>query len=148
MAQMELDEIFYAALTSDEGIMTATGGRIISTCFEVSPKKDDNTPLPYIIITDDPFTNEQGTKDTIWESSMDSVQAGVEISAISPKEVKRLRRMVRKAIYDYISTMEGDIPELQSLTNEGIQWDWMKPCYWDKLHYQCVVENIEDDEQD
>lgn len=148
MAQMELDEIFYAALTSDEGIMTATGGRIISTCFEVSPEKDDNTPLPYIIITDDPFTNEQGTKDTIWESNQDSVQAGVEISAISPKEVKRLRRMVRKAINDYISTMEGDIPELQSLTNEGIQWDWMKPCYWDKLHYQCVVENIEDDEQD
>ena len=148
MAQMELDEIFYAALTSDEGIMTATGGRITSTCFEVSPEKDDNTPLPYIIITDDPFTNEQGTKDTIWESNLDSVQAGVEISAISPKEVKRLRRMVRKAIYDYISTMEGDIPELQSLTNEGIQWDWMKPCYWDKLHYQCVVENIEDDEQD
>lgn len=145
---MELDEIFYAALTSDEGIMTATGGRITSTCFEVSPEKDDNTPLPYIIITDDPFTNEQGTKDTIWESNLDSVQAGVEISAISPKEVKRLRRMVRKAIYDYISTMEGDIPELQSLTNEGIQWDWMKPCYWDKLHYQCVVENIEDDEQD
>lgn len=148
MAQMELDEIFYAALTSDEGIMTATSGRIISTCFEVSPEKDDNTPLPYIIITDDPFTNEQGTKDTRWESNHDSVQAGVEISAISPKEVKRLRRMVRKAIDNYISTMEGGIPELQSLTNEGIQWDWMKPCYWDKLHYQCVVENIEDDEQD
>ena len=148
MAQMELDEIFYAALTSDEGIMTATSGRIISTCFEVSPEKDDNTPLPYIIITDDPFTNEQGTKDTRWESNHDSVQAGVEISAISPKEVKRLRRMVRKAIDNYISTMDGDIPELQSLTNEGIQWDWMKPCYWDKLHYQCVVENIEDDEQD
>ena len=148
MAQMELDEIFYAALTSDEGIMTATGGRITSTCFEVSPEKDDNTQLPYIIITDDPFTNEQGTKDTIWESDRDSVQAGVEISAISPKEVKRLRRMVRKAITNYIDTMEGDIPELQSLTNEGIQWDWMKPCYWDKLHYQCVVENIEDDEQD
>ena len=145
---MELDEIFYAALTSDEGIMTATSGRIISTCFEVSPEKDDNTPLPYIIITDDPFTNEQGTKDTRWESNHDSVQAGVEISAISPKEVKRLRRMVRKAIDNYISTMDGDIPELQSLTNEGIQWDWMKPCYWDKLHYQCVVENIEDDEQD
>ena len=145
---MELDEIIYNAIKASEAVSNETAGRIYSTCIEVPPTEDDNTPLPYIIITDDPFTNEQGTKDTIWESNQDSVQAGVEISAISPKEVKRLRRMVRKAINNYISTMEGDIPELQSLTNEGIQWDWMKPCYWDKLHYQCVVENIEDDEQD
>ena len=143
-----LGKIFFDALRASDELMEAVGGRIKSTCFEVAPTDQDNTPLPYIIITDDPFTNEQGTKDTIWESNQDSVQAGVEISAISPKEVKRLRRMVRKAIDNYISTMEGDIPELQSLTNEGVQWDWMKPCYWDKLHYQCVVENIEDDEQD
>ena len=143
---VELDEIIYAALTADSALSGLAGG-IHSTCIEVPPTDADNTPLPYIIITDDPFQNNTGTKDNVWEGDVDSVQAGVEIAADSPKEVKRLRRLVRKAVADYIETADLDnVPYLQNLTNEGIAWDWTKPCYFDTLHYQADMDvNLNDE---
>lgn len=140
----ELDEIIYDALTADNGIGLLLRGGIHSTCIEVPPTEDDNTPLPYIIITDDPFQNETGTKDDLWESDTDRVQASVEIAASSPEEVKQLRRMVRQAIAAHVASLPcADTPQLASLSNDGIAWDWLKPCYYDRLHYQCDV-NIHD----
>ena len=156
---MELDEIFYASLTADNTIMEACGyvaptyadpgksARIYSTCVEVPPTDADNTPLPYIIITDDGLTNEQGTKDDVWECDEDRVQASVLVSAKSPKDVKRLLRKCRKAIATYVASMSGEVPYLQSLTSSELAWDWTKPCYYKTLYYQCDVNN-EDDEQD
>ena len=147
----ELDEIFYEALTASEDLTTICGNRIYSTCVEVPPTEDDNTPIPYIIITDDSYQNDLGTKDWVWEGCVDHTQASVIISAHSPAEVKRLRRMVRKAIADYVESMTSNIPYLTSATNEGINWDWMKPCYYDSLHYQCDMDvdlSDDDDEQE
>ena len=144
----ELDEIIYDALTADNGIGLLLRGGIHSTCIEVPPTEDDNTPLPYIIITDDPFQNETGTKDDLWESDTDRVQASVEIAANSPAEVKQLRRMVRQAIAAHVASLPYDqTPQLVSSSNDGIAWDWLKPCYYDRLHYQCDV-NIHDYEQE
>ena len=149
---LELDEIFYAALIADSTLTASVpASRILSTCVEVAPTEQDKTPLPYIIITDDPLQNEVGTKDDDWESDVDSVQAGVIINAESPKEVKRLRRLVRHAIATYVGNMTENIPELTAFSNEGIAWDWTKPCYHDTLHYQCDMTidlNDENDEQD
>lgn len=142
---LELDEIFYNALTADETIVSDTGGRIYSTCVEVPPTDADNTPLPYIIIMDDGLQNDQATKDDIWESEDDRVQASVQISAVSPKEVKRLTRLCRKAIANYIASM-GEKPYLISLTADGTAWDWTKPCYYKTLNYQCDVTNTNDNE--
>lgn len=135
----ELDEIIYEAIRADAELSSLQGG-IHSTCIEVPPMDADNTPLPYIIITDDSLQNQQGSKDEQWESMYDNVQAGVEIVAISPNEVKRLRRLVRRAIARYMERMD-EAPLLLSLTNDGIAWDWTKPCYYDTLHYQCEVIN-------
>lgn len=143
---LELDEIFYNALTADETIVSDTGGRIYSTCVEVPPTDADNTPLPYIIIMDDGLQNNQATKDDIWESEDDRVQASVQISAVSPKEVKRLTRLCRKAISNYIASMLGEKPYLISLTADGTAWDWTKPCYYKTLNYQCDVTNTNDNE--
>lgn len=144
----ELDEIIYDALKADNGIAALVGDRIQSTCFEVPPTEDDNTPVPYIIITDDPFQNDIGTKDDVWEGCTDRVQASVEIAAKNPAEVKELRRMVRRAIGRYVAGLEYDQrPYLVSVSNDGIAWDWLKPCYYDRLHYQCDV-TLQDDEQE
>ncbi len=149
---IELDKLFYDALQADETLKTAVGGRIVSTCFEVSPDEKDNTPLPCIIVTDDGLTNNQQTKDNVWESGEDRVQASVEVDATSPKQVKRLIRMVRKAINNYITslyTQGTDIPNLRSVQTNGVAWDWMKPCYHSTVSYQCDVENgLYDDEQE
>lgn len=149
---IELDKLFYDALQADETLMTAVGGRIVSTCFEVGPDEKDNIPLPCIIVTDDGLTNNQQTKDNVWEFGEDRVQVSVEVDATSPKQVKRLIRMVRKAINNYITTLYAqgaDIPNLQSVQTNGVAWDWMKPCYHSTVSYQCDVENgLYDDEQE
>lgn len=150
--QMELDELIYSALTADETLKNLTGWkpatdtspevspRIYSTCIEVPPTEDDNTPRPYIIIMEEHSQNVDGTKDTMWESDTDVVSVGVEISANSPREVKRIRKLVRAAITSYIENMTGQIPYLQKSYRDGIAWDWTTPCYYDTLHFQCDME--------
>ena len=145
----DLDEIFYEAITADVSLVTITKGRIYSTCIEVPPTEDDNTPIPYIIITDDPYTNDMSTKDDVWEGYVDHAKCSVIITADSPAGVKQIRRRVRQAIARYVVSMTTNIPFLTSATNEGINWDWMKPCYYDTLHYSCDMDvNLEDDEQE
>ena len=148
-----LDEIIYDAICADTALMEAIGNRVVSTCFEVPPAEADNTPLPNIIVTDDGFQNQNGTKDCVWESGEDRVQVTVDVAADSPKEVKRLIRMVRRAIENQIILMSANnerIPELESLSSGGLAWDWMKPCYYQHLYYQCTVpsETDIDNEQD
>ena len=119
-----------------------------STSFELCPEKDYFTPLPYIIITDDPFQDEQATKDELWESDWDTVQAGIEIAAASPNAVKQLRRTIRHALAQYVESMSDDErPVLRSFSNEGIAWDWTKPCYFDVAHYQCDIDYTEDEQE-
>ena len=142
----ELDEIIYEAIIANETLQTETGGRIQSTCIEVPPTDDDNTPLPYIIIAEEQLQNEQGTKDNVWEGDMDHVAVSVIISANSPADVKRIRRLVRKAIAKYVEEHEIDYLYLTSLTYDGIAWDWTKPCYYSTLHYQCDMDVIEPSE--
>ena len=43
---LRLDKIFFDAITADAGLMQAVGGRVKSTCFEVSPDEQDNPPQP------------------------------------------------------------------------------------------------------
>ena len=148
----DLDEILYNALKADETLMTTIGGRITSTCFEVSPDEQDNTQLPCIIVTDDGIQSRSETKDNVWESSEDSVQASVEIDGRTPKEVKQLMLHVRRAINSYVTSMTAryeETPYLQSVRTNGIAWDWMKPCYHSTVSYQCLMNNhiYDDDEQ-
>ena len=141
---MNLDELFFNALMADADLVLAVGGRIESTCFEVSPDETDNTLLPNIIITDDGLTNQPDSKDVEWESREDRVQASVDVAAEDPKQVKQLIGMVRHAIANYIQSLDDqgeDIPYLQSLQTAGVAWDWMKPCYHDVITYTCDVPN-------
>jgi hypothetical protein len=138
----QVDEIIYDAIRADEELMTAISGHVVSTCFEVSPTDADNTPLPYIIVTDDGFQNQVESKDDGWEGTEDRVSVGVEVAAESPQDVKRLIRMVRQAVAIYIGQMYDDgedTPELDSLSSDGLAWDWTKPCYYQRLTYQCIT---------
>ena len=141
---MNLDELFFNAIMADADLVLAVGGRVESTCFEVSPDETDNTQLPNIIITDDGMTNQPDSKDVEWESREDRVQASVDVAAETPKQVKQLIGMVRKAIANYIQALDDqgeDIPYLQSVQTAGVAWDWMKPCYHDVITYTCDVPN-------
>lgn len=124
--------------------MAAIDGRVKSTCFEVPPAENDNTPLPNIIITYDGFENVDATKDTVWESDDDSVQVSVDVAASSPNEVKSLIRAVRRAVKTHIVGLYQhgeDTPQFDRLSSNGIAWDWVKPCYYQKLTYQCITQS-------
>lgn len=140
----QLDEILYDALRADSDLMQAVGGRIVSTCFEVSPEEVDNTPLPCIIVTDDGWQNQTETKDTQWEGTEDRVTASIEVDATSPREVKMLLKACRKAVARHVAALaeaDEDIPYLDSVQASQLAWDWMKPCYHQVLTYQCTIEN-------
>lgn len=140
----ELDEILYNAITADEELMQAVNSRVKSTCFEVAPDEQDNTLMPCIIVTDNGSQTQPETKDCVWDAAEDHVQAGIEVSGRSPKEVRNLIKMCRKAVAVYVTALaEGgeDIPYLDAIARDGIAWDWMKPCYFDTLRYQCTVYN-------
>lgn len=153
---MKVDEIIYNAIKADTDLMTIFDDHVVSTCFEIPPTEDDNTPLPYAIITDDGFQNQQTTKDCVWEAAEDRVQVSVEIAAASPKEVQELVRMVRRTVEQYIVTMyrAGEINDydkklqLDSLSSDGLAWDWMKPCYFQRLTYSCIISTDLDNEQE
>ena len=141
---LRLDKIFFDAITSDAALMQTVGGRVKSTCFEVSPDEQDNTPLPYIIVTDEGKQPAQTTKDDEWFPSLWNVGAGIEVGADSPNEVDAIIIKVMQAIANHIqmrASQDKDIPYL----NEGfpktddMAWDWMKPCYFDVAHYQCEM---------
>ena len=147
----QVDEIIYDAICEDAALMEAIDNHVVSTCFEIPPTDEDNTPLPNIIITFDGFQNNVTNKDCVWEGGEDRVQVGVDVAASSPDEVKQLVRKVRKAVETYIGTLytNGEkIPELESLSSDGIAWDWMKPCYYQRLNYQCITNADIDDEQE
>ena len=150
---LRLNKIFFDAIVADTDLMQAVGGRVKSTCFEVSPDKQDNTPLPYILILDEGKQPAQTTKDDEWMPSQWRVGAGVEVGAKSPNEVDALVMKAMKAIAKYIITPAGQGEEIPYLNEgfpqtQGIAWDWTKPCYFDVAHYQCDVDNTNDDEQE
>lgn len=147
---MELDEIIYNAITANQTLVALTGGRIKSTTFEVPPTEEDNTQIPYIVIYEEQSENDLGTKDSAWESNSDMVNVGVEFADVMPNAVKRLRRLIRKAVEDYVTSHETDILQLKHLSFDGVRWFWEKPCYYDTLHYQCEIfnTNVDHDGQD
>lgn len=146
-----LDEILYNALVADSDLMQIVGGRIKDVCFEVGLDGQDNVPLPSIVVIDSGSQEQPETKDCEWLPTEDSVQAGIEVSAESPAKVRQLIRRCRKAVAQYIAAMEEreeDTPYLNSLQRDGVAWDWMKPCYFDTLRYQCTIQINERNEQD
>jgi hypothetical protein len=150
---LRLDKIFFDAITSDENLMKDIGGRVKSTCFEVPPDEQDNTPLPYILIIDEGKQPSQTTKDDEWMPSMWSVGAGVEVGAKSPNDVDELVMKAMKAIANHIGNLADQGEEAPWLNEgfpqtQGLSWDYTKPCYFDIAHYQCDMQYTYDDEQE
>lgn len=146
---LRLDKLLFDAITADSELMQAIDGRVKSTCFEVSPDEQDNTPLPYIVIRDMGKQPAQTTKDDGWMPSRWNVSAGVEVGAASPNAVDDLVMKAMKVVADYMQTFDGNVPYLNEgfPQTQGVQWDWMKPCYWDILQYQCDVTYTNDEQE-
>ena len=90
------------AIQSDASLMQKIGGRIYGTSIPLPDEDADNVDVPYIIVTFNGLTNDQGTKDDRYESRYDKVEIGVEVTAKTLDDLHILTEMVRDTILSYL----------------------------------------------
>ena len=135
---LSTDSIFIAALAADADIMDAVSGRLYGTAIGLPDEEADNVPCPYLIVTFDSLTNDELTKDSSWEGDTDRVQVGVTVTATTLGGLHDLTQMVREAVRGYMEETATALEDYQ-LTATSIQYDSLKPCYWQVLNYNCEV---------
>ena len=149
------DSIFITALQSNSELLEALGydpetgepARLYCTAIPLPDEDADNVQVPYVIVTFDGLTNDQGTKDDRYESEYDTVNIGVEVTARNINELHDLTQMVRDTILSYLRENDTAIMDY-NFAAQQIQFDSLKPCYWQVLTYQCDVENHLNDNDD
>ena len=153
------DSIFTTALQSNSDLMATLGyvaptltdngkpARLYGTAIPLPDENLDNVPVPYVIVTFDGLNNDTGTKDDRYESENDRVNIGIEVVGETLKDLHDLTQMVRDTVLGYLRANHTNVEDY-TFTADAIQYDSLKPCYWQVLRYQCYVYNLEDDEQD
>ena len=153
------DSIFVTALQSNSDLMEKLSKfidddgttvidetpRLYGTAIGLPDDDADNVPVPYVIVTFDGLTNDQGTKDDRYESDYDTVNIGVEVTAKTLDDLHTLTQMVRDTILSYLRTNETAILDY-NFAAQQIQYDSLKPCFWQVLTYQCDVNNTYDEQ--
>lgn len=146
---LQTDIIFVKALRSNaELISQLPAGDIYNTAIALPDEEAENAPLPYIIVSFDGLNNQDTTKDDAFESESDSVQIGITICTGEREELGDMAVAVRTTIREYFREHYGDttdedfalIPNDITLNAQGVQYDSMKPCFWQVLNYQCDTE--------
>lgn len=141
------DSIFVDALKSNSTLVESVGGRIYGTAIPLPDEDADNAPVPYLIVTFDGLNNDVDSKDDEMESDTDKVNISIEVVGETLAKLHELTQAVRDTVRDYLATNDTDITEYH-FGAQAIQYDSLKPCYWQVLTYQCDVENLMNDEQD
>lgn len=137
---LQTDIAFYHALSTNPQLQKAVEGRIYNTAIPLPDEDADNCPIPYIIITYDGMTNDVTCKDDPYEGESDSVNIGVLATAETRVALADLMQIIRNTIHDYFVENGYDeeiIPSDYQLSATPVQYDSMKPCYWQTLTYQC-----------
>ena len=135
------------SLDDDDTTVIDETPRLYGTAIGLPDEDAENVSVPYVIVTFNGLTNDQGTKDNRYESPYDTVNIGVEVTAKTLDDLHTLTQMVRDTILSYLRTNETAIMDYQFAAQQ-IQYDSLKPCYWQVLTYQCDVYNKYDDEQE
>ena len=139
------DSIFIAAIQSNTALVERIGGRLYGTAIPLPDEDADNVPVPYVIVTFDGLNNQNQTKDDVYEGSYDTVNIGVEVTGETIKDLHELTQAVRDTILSYFREHETAIIDY-TFSADAIQYDSLKPCYWQTLRYQCEVYNLEDND--
>lgn len=144
------DIAFISALRQDVVLLgMLQAGDVYNTSIALPDENLDNAPLPYIIVSYDGMVNDQQTKDDL-EGPTDTVDVTIEIAAKTRRDLGIIAARVRKTVHDFFSekwngTIDDDLAELipddYQLTASGVQYDSLKPCYWQTLGYQCDTKN-------
>ena len=141
---LQTDIIFVKALRANADLMAQlAAGDVYNTAIALPDEDLDNAPLPYAIVTFDGLTNDIDTKDDPFESDSDSVNISIEIAAKTRNELGQLATAIRRQVHQYFinaDPTEEDadlIPHDYQFSAQAVNYDSMKPCYWQVLTYQC-----------
>ena len=139
------DSIFIASIQSNPALVERIGGRLYGTAIPLPDEDADNVPVPYIIVTFDGLNNQNQTKDDVYESNYDTVNIGVEVTGETINDLHELTQAVRDTILSYFRKNETAVSDY-TFSADAIQYDSLKPCYWQTLRYQCEVYNLDDND--
>jgi hypothetical protein len=141
---LQTDIIFVKALRANADLMAQlAAGDVYNTAIALPDEDLDNAPLPYVIVTFDGLTNDIDTKDDPFESDSDSVNISIEIAAKTHNELGQLAEAIRRQVHQYFINADPTdedyelIPHDYQFSAQAVNYDQMKPCYWQVLTYQC-----------
>lgn len=146
---LQTDIIFVKALRANADLMKQlAAGDVYNTAIALPDEDLDNAPLPYFIVSFDGLTNDVETKDDPYEGDSDNVTISIEIAAKTRTELGQLAEAVRHQVHDYF--VEADptdddfnlVPLDYQFSAQQVNYDQMKPCYWQVLSYQCDTKSI------
>ena len=141
---LQTDIIFVKALRANADLMAQlAAGDVYNTAIAMPDEDLDNAPLPYAIVTFDGLTNDIDTKDDPFESDSDSVNISIEIAAKTRNELGQLAEAIRRQVHQYFINADPTdedyelVPTDYQFSAQAVNYDQMKPCYWQVLSYQC-----------
>ena len=142
----QTDAIFIRALRSNAELTAMLpAGDVYNTSIPVPDEELDNAPIPYIIVSFDGLQNEEGTKDSIYESSTDRVQIGIEVVAKTRPNLCTLTEAIRKTVREFFWNLSdsdedyGLVPIDYTFTAQQVIYDPDKEAFGQVLTYQCEV---------
>ena len=146
---LQTDIIFVKALRENADLMKQLpAGDVYNTSIALPDEDLNNAPLPYIIVSFDGLTNDVETKDDPYEGDSDRVTISIEIAAKTRPELGQLAEDVRRQVHQYFvdadpTDEDADmIPLDYQFSAQQVNYDQMKPCYWQVLTYQCDTKSI------
>ena len=146
---LQTDIIFVKALRENADLMKQLpAGDVYNTSIALPDEDLNNAPLPYIIVSFDGLTNDVETKDDPYEGDSDNVTISIEIAAKTRPELGQLAEDVRRQVHQYFvdadpTDEDADmIPLDYQFSAQQVNYDQMKPCYWQVLMYQCDTKSI------
>lgn len=141
---LQTDIIFVKALRANADLMAQlAAGDVYNTAIALPDEDLDNAPLPYAIVTFDGLNNDIDTKDDPFESESDSVNISIEIAAKTRNELGQLAEAIRRQVHQYFINADPTdedyelVPTDYQFSAQAVNYDSMKPCYWQVLSYQC-----------
>ena len=141
---LQTDIIFVKALRANANLMKQlAAGDVYNTAIALPDEDLDNAPLPYVIVSFDGLTNDVETKDDPYEGDSDNVTISIEIAARTRTELGQLAEAVRSQVHDYFVNADPTdddsdlVPLDYQFSAQQVNYDQLKPCYWQVLSYQC-----------
>lgn len=145
---LQTDIVFVKALQENAELMAELpAGDVYNTSIPLPDIELINAPVPYVIVSFDGLQNSSSTKDMDYDGDTDTVQIGIEIAASTRPQLASIAEQVRASVRSYFENYDGDDDEILSLiptdytfTADAVGYDADKPCFWQRLHYQCDTE--------